>query len=260
MRSTRSSGRCSSPSWWSVRRQPSSRRSGCSFARSSVWSRSWWASSPPRCRPAVRSAIRWMRWSSRAASAPHDRVAEPRGRVGRRRRGAARRDHGGRGARPGRRARLASRSARCDRRGLGCGDVDRRAGAARPTGCSSSGGVVAILLALHVTIVAISGRRARFAPIAPSWCRWSRSPWPWSATASAVAWADRADPRRTEDAEVNAAVIDPIEATVALRRADPVIPSVRDRRPVARRRASRSRLGGGSPRSTTTTASGGCRG
>jgi transglutaminase-like putative cysteine protease len=41
-------------------------------------------------------------------------------------------------------------------------------------------------------------------------------------TASAVAWADRADPRRTEDAETNAAVLDPIEAMVALRRADPV--------------------------------------
>lgn len=43
-------------------------------------------------------------------------------------------------------------------------------------------------------------------------------------TASAVAWADRADPRRTEDAETNAAVLDPIEAMVALRRADPVFP------------------------------------
>ena len=41
-------------------------------------------------------------------------------------------------------------------------------------------------------------------------------------TASAVAWADRADPRRTEAAETNAAVLDPIEAMVALRRADPV--------------------------------------
>ena len=41
-------------------------------------------------------------------------------------------------------------------------------------------------------------------------------------TASAVAWADRADPRQTVDAEINAAVIDPIEAMVALRRADPV--------------------------------------
>ena len=43
-------------------------------------------------------------------------------------------------------------------------------------------------------------------------------------TASAVAWADRADPRRTEDADTNAAVLDPIEAMVALRRADPVFP------------------------------------
>ena len=40
-------------------------------------------------------------------------------------------------------------------------------------------------------------------------------------TAGAVAWADRADPRQTEDAELNAAVIDPIEAMVALRGADP---------------------------------------
>lgn len=40
--------------------------------------------------------------------------------------------------------------------------------------------------------------------------------------ASAVAWADRADPRRTQDAETNAAVLDPVEATVALRQADPV--------------------------------------
>ena len=40
-------------------------------------------------------------------------------------------------------------------------------------------------------------------------------------TATAVAWADRADPRRTEDADVNAPVIDPIEEMIALRRADP---------------------------------------
>ncbi len=40
-------------------------------------------------------------------------------------------------------------------------------------------------------------------------------------TASAVAWADRADPRRTEPAEVNAPVIDPIEETIALREAEP---------------------------------------
>lgn len=40
-------------------------------------------------------------------------------------------------------------------------------------------------------------------------------------TASAVAWADRADPRRTAAAETSAAVLDPIEAMVALRRADP---------------------------------------
>lgn len=42
-----------------------------------------------------------------------------------------------------------------------------------------------------------------------------------SGTASAVAWADRADPRRTEAAELNAPVIDPIEETVALREAEP---------------------------------------
>lgn len=42
-------------------------------------------------------------------------------------------------------------------------------------------------------------------------------------TAGAVAWADRADPRQTEDAEVNAALVDPVEAMVALRRADPEI-------------------------------------
>lgn len=41
------------------------------------------------------------------------------------------------------------------------------------------------------------------------------------AAAGAVAWADRADPRQTQDAELNAPVIDPIEATVALRRARP---------------------------------------
>ncbi len=40
-------------------------------------------------------------------------------------------------------------------------------------------------------------------------------------TSGAVAWADRADPRRTEDAELIATLLDPIEATVALRRADP---------------------------------------
>ncbi|MFW2335105.1 transglutaminase-like domain-containing protein [Ilumatobacter sp.] len=39
-------------------------------------------------------------------------------------------------------------------------------------------------------------------------------------TAGAVAWADRADPRQTEDAELNAAVLDPVEAMVALRDAD----------------------------------------
>jgi hypothetical protein len=40
-------------------------------------------------------------------------------------------------------------------------------------------------------------------------------------TAGAVAWADRADPRQTENAEVTAAVLDPVEAMVALSRADP---------------------------------------
>lgn len=36
-----------------------------------------------------------------------------------------------------------------------------------------------------------------------------------------LAWADRADPRRTEDAEASATLLDPIEAMVALRQADP---------------------------------------
>jgi len=50
-------------------------------------------------------------------------------------------------------------------------------------------------------------------------------------TAGAVAWADRADPRQTEGAEVNAAVVDPVEAMVALREAAPEIElySVTDR-------------------------------
>lgn len=43
-------------------------------------------------------------------------------------------------------------------------------------------------------------------------------------TATAVAWTDRADPRRTEVAEVNAPVVDPVEETVALREANPSFP------------------------------------
>lgn len=43
------------------------------------------------------------------------------------------------------------------------------------------------------------------------------------ATSGAVAWADRADPRRTEDADVSSLILDPIEATVALRAADPTV-------------------------------------
>ncbi len=39
----------------------------------------------------------------------------------------------------------------------------------------------------------------------------------------AVAWADRADPRRTEDAELTAPLLDPIEAAVALRQAEPAL-------------------------------------
>lgn len=42
-----------------------------------------------------------------------------------------------------------------------------------------------------------------------------------TATATALAFSGRADPRRTEDAETNAALLDPIEAVVALRAADP---------------------------------------
>ncbi len=42
-------------------------------------------------------------------------------------------------------------------------------------------------------------------------------------TAGAVAWADRADPRQTEDAQDNAAVVDPVEAVVALRDIEPEI-------------------------------------
>ena len=42
-------------------------------------------------------------------------------------------------------------------------------------------------------------------------------------TASAVAWVDRADPRETRDAESSATVLDSVEATVAMRKADPMI-------------------------------------
>jgi transglutaminase-like putative cysteine protease len=40
---------------------------------------------------------------------------------------------------------------------------------------------------------------------------------------TAVAWSGRADPRRTEDAELTATLVDPIEAMVALRTADPAL-------------------------------------
>jgi protein-glutamine gamma-glutamyltransferase len=43
-------------------------------------------------------------------------------------------------------------------------------------------------------------------------------------TASTIAWADRADPRRTEDAEISADVLDPVESMVALRDAVPPFP------------------------------------
>ncbi len=43
------------------------------------------------------------------------------------------------------------------------------------------------------------------------------------ATSGSLAWADRADPRSTEAADLSAVVLDPIEATVALRQADPPI-------------------------------------
>jgi hypothetical protein len=39
----------------------------------------------------------------------------------------------------------------------------------------------------------------------------------------AIAWSDRADPRKTEAAEATAAVLDPVEETVALREADPPV-------------------------------------
>jgi hypothetical protein len=39
----------------------------------------------------------------------------------------------------------------------------------------------------------------------------------------AIAWSDRADPRATKSAEATAALLDPVEETVALRNADPVI-------------------------------------
>lgn len=43
------------------------------------------------------------------------------------------------------------------------------------------------------------------------------------ATSTALAWTDRADPRHIEDAEVAAAIVDPVEAIVALRTVDPPI-------------------------------------
>jgi hypothetical protein len=39
----------------------------------------------------------------------------------------------------------------------------------------------------------------------------------------AIAWSDRADPRATKDADATATLLDPVEETVALRNADPVI-------------------------------------
>ena len=39
----------------------------------------------------------------------------------------------------------------------------------------------------------------------------------------AIAWSDRADPRKTEAAEATATVLDPVEETVALREADPPV-------------------------------------
>jgi transglutaminase-like putative cysteine protease len=41
-------------------------------------------------------------------------------------------------------------------------------------------------------------------------------------TSATFAWADRANPRRIEDAELTAALVDPVEAMVALRKAEPV--------------------------------------
>lgn len=42
-------------------------------------------------------------------------------------------------------------------------------------------------------------------------------------TSATIAWADRADPRRTEEAEVTASLLDSVESVVALRLADPPI-------------------------------------
>lgn len=42
-------------------------------------------------------------------------------------------------------------------------------------------------------------------------------------TSAAISWSERADPRRPEDATTSAALLDPIEAVVGLRRADPPV-------------------------------------
>ncbi len=47
------------------------------------------------------------------------------------------------------------------------------------------------------------------------------------AASATLAWADRADPRSTQDAVLSAALLDPIEAVVALRNADPPIALMR---------------------------------
>ena len=46
-------------------------------------------------------------------------------------------------------------------------------------------------------------------------------------SSTAVAWSNRADPRRTDDADVTATVLDPIEEMIAFRDADPVFAAFR---------------------------------
>ena len=86
------------------------------------------------------------------------------------------------------------------------------------------GGVVAVLLALtrhDRGLAGVSGKLAADRTVVVSLVAIGAVS---LGTASTVAWADRADPRRTEDADTNAAILDPIEAMVALRRADPPFP------------------------------------
>ena len=56
------------------------------------------------------------------------------------------------------------------------------------------------------------------------------------AMAFAIGWTDRADPREPTEPELSATLLDPIEATVAMRNADPVVElvTIGDRSPLAR--------------------------